>query len=127
MQLQGLVRIVLLVRDIDASLRFYRDDLGLRPRRPPAGGWVELDSGACRLCLHGPWEGMPYDPADFGRSPDELLLGVDDLDAAVAALGARGHRPLSVHEPGPGLRVAEYADPDGRRVALEERREETPG
>jgi len=120
--LRGVVRVVLLVRDFDASLRFYRDALGLAPVRPPAGGWAEFDTGECRLSLRGPWKGMPFDRADFGRGADEVLLGTDDLDASVAALRARGLEPVSVHAPGPGVRVAEYRDPDGRRVGLEERR-----
>ena len=113
-------RVVLLVKDLEASVSFYRDTLGLSVRTK-GSEWAEFSSGEARLCLRGPWDGMVYRIEDFGRSPDELLFLVDDLDETVRALTAKGVAVRRPHTPGPGLRVAELADPDGRRVALEER------
>ena len=113
-------RIVLLVRDFERAVEFYRDTLGLTAQAVHPG-WAIFETGEALLCLRGPWEGMEYAPEDFGRSPDELLFRVDDLAAAVAALERKGVRVGTPHEPGPGIRVAELQDPDGRRVALEER------
>ena len=115
-----LCRMVLLVRDFDRAVEFYRDTLGLTAQAVHPG-WAVFETGEALLCLRGPWEGMEYAPEDFGRSPDELLFRVDARAAAVAALERKGVRVGPPHEPGPGIRVAELQDPDGRRVALEER------
>ena len=115
-----LCRMVLLVRDFDRAVEFYRDTLGLAPQAVHPG-WAVFATGEALLCLRGPWEGMAYAPEDFGRSPDELLFRVDDLAATVAALEQKGVRVGAPHEPGPGIRVAELQDPDGRRIALEQR------
>lgn len=121
MLLGKLGRIVLLVRDFDASLRFYRDTLELQVVGPVRENWVVLDGGSIMLCLHGPWQGMSYRVEDFGRSPDELLFAVDDVAAVRAELIARGVAVSEPHRPGPGLVVAEFADPDGRRIGIESR------
>jgi hypothetical protein len=65
---------------------------------------------------------MPFDARAFGSSPDELLFLVADVERARDALAARGVDVQPIHAPGPGLRVAEFRDPDGRRIAIEERR-----
>ena len=115
-----LCRMVLLVGDFDRAVQFYRDTLGLAPQTVHPG-WAVFATGEALLCLRGPWDGMAYSPEDFGRSPDELLFRVDDLAATVAALEQKGVRVGAPHEPGPGIRVAEMQDPDGRRIALEQR------
>ena len=114
-------RIVLLVRDFEASVRFYRDILGLAVRVHSPAGWAEFDAGDVLLCLRGPWAGMPYRDADFGKSPDEILFCVSNLKAAIADLESRGVELAPPHEPAQGLWVAEFGDPDGRRIALESR------
>lgn len=116
-----LSRIVLLARDFDVSLRFYRDTLQLPLAEAPRPNWAVFDVGGMRLCLHGPWEGMPFDAADFGRAPDELLFHVKDVDEASRWLRSRGVDVQQPHQPAPGLWVAEFRDPDGRRVAIESR------
>jgi len=114
----GLCRVVLLVRDFDRSVAFYRDILGLEVETTHPG-WAVFRTGDAALCLRGPWEGIAFRPEDFGRSPDELLFRVEDVDAASRELRARGVDAQPPHEPGPGIRVAEFRDPDGRRVAVE--------
>lgn len=115
-----LTRIVLLVRDLNVSVAFYRDVLGLEPAEPPRENWAVFQTGGgVMICLHGPWKDMPFDIGDFGRSPDELLFRVDDVDRVCRELTARGVAVAEPHEPGPGIRVAEFRDPDGRRLAIE--------
>jgi catechol 2,3-dioxygenase-like lactoylglutathione lyase family enzyme len=117
----SLTRVVLLVRDFEASVRFYRDVLGLELAGPPRENWAAFQAGAAgaMICLHGPWQGMQFDIDDFGRSPDELLFRVDDVDRVRSELLSRGVDISEPHEPGPGIRVAEFRDPDGRRLAIE--------
>lgn len=123
MSLEGahLGRIVLLVRDFQQSLAFYRDKLGLRLVGEVRDNWAVFEAGEVALCLHGPWPGMPFEQEDFGRSPDELLFVVGSVRAVREALIARGIEVAEPHAPATGLVVAEFADPDGRRLAIEGR------
>ena len=120
LKLGALTRVVLLVRDFARSVQFYECILGLakvEERRE----WAVFQTGDVLLCLRGPWEDMPFDIRRCGQSPDELLFLVEDAEAARHALEARGVDVQPIHQPGPGLRVAEFRDPDGRRIAIEQR------
>lgn len=112
-------RLVLLVKDFRKSLHFYRDLLNLTPSYPPSENWVEFKIGDLLLCLHGPWDGMPYNLNDFARSPDELLFRVDDIQKATDFLTAAGIEVSEPHNPSPEIVVVEIADPDGRRIGIE--------
>ena len=120
LNLGALMRVVLVVRDFTRSVHFYERVLGLA-KVEERRGWAVFRTGDILLCLRGPWTGMPFDLHGVGQSPDELLFLVADADTARRALEARGIEVQAVHEPGPGLRVAEFRDPDGRRIAIEER------
>jgi glyoxylase I family protein len=100
------------VRDVDAALGFYVDVLGLRPRadRPDFGfdgAW--LDAGAQQVHLI---EGDA--PPGLGQ---HFALLVDDLDAAVAELRARG---VEVSDPAPvgSSHQAFLSDASGNLVEL---------
>lgn len=59
------------------------------------------------------------------RGIEHLGLAVDDLDAALADLRAKGAEILSGPDsPRPGVRIAFLAGPDSTRVELVERRSE---
>lgn len=47
-----------------------------------------------------------------------VLLFVDDLEARVAAIAARGLEPVSREEYPNGVRKVNYLDPDGNQVGL---------
>ena len=102
------------VRDVAEAERFYVEQLGLvrRSDRPDfgfAGAW--LDAGAQQVHLI---EGEP--PAPVGQ---HFALQVDDLNAAVAELRARG---VHVSDPSPvGTgRQAFLSDPAGNGIELHE-------
>lgn len=120
LRLGALTRIVLIVRDFTRSVDFYEHILGLvkAEERP---GWAVFQTGDVLLCLRGPWMSMPFDVDTCGQSPDELLFLVTNVESARRSLEERGLAVQAIHEPGSGLRVAEFRDPDGRRLALEER------
>lgn len=123
--LVGVGQLHISVGDLDASVRWYRDVLGLPllftvPGRPMAF----LDAGNVRLYL-----GVPED--ERFRSRPVVYYRVDDAHASFAAVTGRGahvvSEPSVVHRTdGSQLWVAFVADPDGTPVALMEERPGSP-
>jgi len=117
--------VVLVVADVDRSLRFYVDVLGLSLGHR-SGAYAQLDTGMTRLALyerdamadvlgkalHAP----PVDAPGF-----ELGFKVDDCDAAYAELVAAGVEPAAAPTDRPwGQRTSYVRDPDGNLVELAE-------
>ncbi len=94
----------LAVADLDASLAFYRDRLGLPVELlDEANGFALLHTGG-RLALK---RGTPGGGAT-------VHLEVADLDAELARLG----EPAAVKTSDEGYRRAKLTDPDGYAVVL---------
>jgi catechol 2,3-dioxygenase-like lactoylglutathione lyase family enzyme len=102
------------VSDVERSLRFYVDVLGMTPLDRPAfdfpGAWLAV--GPSRQ-LHLIQADVPPD------NGQHVALAVDDLDEAVDVLRAAG---VEVRGPRPvgdsGVRQAFLADPDGNRLEI---------
>lgn len=114
MALGPLGQIHVSVTDVERSVAFYRDVLGLRhlftvPGQPMAF----FASGDVRLYL-----GVPEN--DSFRSRCVLYFHVDDLDAEVARLGDLVRdAPHVVHRDGSTeLWMAGLVDPDGHHILL---------
>lgn len=117
---------MLRVGDLERSLAFYCDVLGmrlLRRKEYPAGrftlafvGYGPEDANTVIELTHN-WDTDRY---DLGTGFGHVALGVDDVYAACDALRARGAR--IVREPGPmkhgGTEIAFIEDPDGYRIEL---------
>ena len=113
------------VSDMARARDFYEATLGLAPQG------VQREGSRAYRCGDGTSLYVYAAPAHAGRSTATVARwDVDDLDAAVAALAARGVRferygePVStdergIHDSGYG-RVAWFTDPDGNTFALEE-------
>ena len=114
-------RIVFIVGDFSASLAFYRDILGLELQGSVEKEWACFDSGNTLLCLCGFNPAMPYEPHSIGKSPDQHLFLVEDIDAAREELIRRGVDVKPVQQMSSSVRIAEFRDPDGRYLGLEER------
>lgn len=115
------------VRDLDRSLRFYTEGLGLRagPKgRMAAGGiWQELhdpDSGAVLELNYYPGEPQYRE----GDELDHLGFRVVDLDASIQRLTALGARVRIRPFLDAGARLAFLSDPDGVWIELYEQRAE---
>ena len=106
--------VILYVSDLDTSVAFYRDVVGLEHRFTDAG-YAEFNTGATRFALYerrrAEWlTGHPVVPGPAG----EVVLLVEDVDAVADALRARGVPLLAEPADRPwGHRTVHVADPDG--------------
>ena len=125
--LRGLDHVVLRVRDLEASLRFYRGVLGCPvERRSDAIGLIQLRAGSGLIDL------VPLDsplgkaggkgPSDQGRNVDHFALALDEFDepALRTHLTAHGIAPGKIEQRygaggmGPSMYIRD--PPDGYRT-----------
>ncbi len=116
------------VADLEASLAFYRDTLGLEvvmriePDDEDAQGGIAAGLRIAGLLVPGGtmlelMEGMP----GSAKSSYTLALGVDDVRAAAAELESAGVAiAMPPSEVMPGVTMMFVPDPDGRNVELVE-------
>jgi len=112
MQPRAIHHVSINVSDPEVALRFYVDVLGLTPRtdRPDFGfGGAWLDAGGQQVHLI-----QGEAPANIGQ---HFALAVDDLDAVITELRARGVEVSDAMAVGPG-RQAFTHDPAGNMVEL---------
>lgn len=120
---------MLRVKDLDASLRFYTEQLGMRLLRRqdyPAGrftlAFVGYGDEADHSVLELTWNWDRHDYA-LGDAFGHLAIGVDDIRASCERLRAQGVR--ITREPGPmqhgSTVIAFVEDPNGYRIELIER------
>ena len=112
------------VSDVDAAKAFYTEQVGfgldhdVRPREGMRVVQMTPQGSACSVVIG---EGMPLGEPGSSRGPQ---LVVEDIDAARAALAARGVPISDVQQLGPegapGSRFAFFADPDGNGWSLHE-------
>lgn len=84
----------IVVRDLERSLRFYRDILGLQPLRRPdfpvRGAWLSCGDRQVHLVVH---DGQTFRDSDNVDNNDgHFALNTDDFDALVDLLAANGFR-----------------------------------
>lgn len=101
---------VIPVTDLVVARRWYADLFGRSEDNHPMPSLVEWQ------VVSGAWVQVFVDPDRAGASA--LNLAVDDLDADIAELEARGLRPGAVVEANKGVRLSALTDPDGNTVTL---------
>ncbi len=103
------------VRDMEASLAFYRDSLGLTPSGLASDAWTEFDiSGTAFGIGTFPQLGTP------GHA-GALALEIDDLAAMRARLLATGIEATEPYET-PICWISQLRDPDGNTITLHQRK-----
>jgi catechol 2,3-dioxygenase-like lactoylglutathione lyase family enzyme len=110
----GIGNIILAVRDMDRSLAFYRDALGLAVRMS-GPEFAFLQAGGVTLCLRHD----PRTEAVGAQVPVEIVFDVPDIHAAYQAIAARGVafrvEPRVVTG---SLWAADFRDPDGHVLSI---------
>ncbi|MGI8913216.1 MAG: VOC family protein [Chloroflexota bacterium] len=108
---QALDYITLFVTDLDASLQFYRDALGLSVLEV-SPSFVLLSVGNCRLGLHAT-------ERQRDNAGVNLHFRVDDVDLASTELVRRGGQCEQPPRNRPwGIRAADFRDPAGYAIEL---------
>jgi predicted enzyme related to lactoylglutathione lyase len=107
-----------MVKDAARAIGFYRDVLGLEPvlvYPDGRGAEYELPDGTTFGLWGGGGRVMPFQPSNG------ILFAVDDLEAAVAALKARGI-PVIMERETPVCFMAMINDTEGNMVTLHKRK-----
>lgn len=98
------------VSDIDAGGGWYSSLFGRAPDNNPMPGLLEWQ------VRPGGWVQVFTDPERAGSGL--LNFAVDDLEAAVAEIGARGVEAEPIVDAAKGVRLATLTDPDGNLLRL---------
>ena len=116
------VHVRYLVDDVQAAIDFYTTHLGFVPNTVFAPAFADVLRGNLRLLLSGPASSAGR-PMPDGRTPqpggwNRIHLLVEDIDAEVARLRARGVVFRSEVVTGPGGKQIVLDDPAGNPVEL---------
>lgn len=110
---------MIMVSDMDRSVRFYRDTLGLKLRFQ-SPDWTEFDMGSTTLALHGGAKPAPAPSREHFAGTASIGFNVDNLDKTCEELKAKGARMVMppTEREGEGIRLAVFTDPDGLPVSF---------
>jgi len=106
--------VMLGVRDVNRSVAFYRDKLGIKIKQQ-FEGFAFLDTGTVSLILS---EALAKNSPNIAGA-SEVIFTVDDVRSGTEALKAKGvefaHEPHHVNGP---MWAANFRDPDGHLLTL---------
>ncbi|AWN49493.1 glyoxalase [Methylobacterium terrae] len=112
-------------RDAVAAARFYGEVLGARETAREGGerpSRIVLDLGGMTMFIEQAPDGIAPAAVPPHRGIEHIGLGVEDIEAAVADLAARGIPLVSgITDVRPGLRIAFFEGPDGVRIEILQR------
>lgn len=105
--------VILLVSDMNNSLKFYRDILGL-PIKNQSQEWTEFFSSSTVLAIH------PAKAKNRLRTEANMLVGfmVNDLDSTVKELNEKKVKFFKKPKEEPFGKHAIIEDPDGHLISI---------
>ncbi len=119
-RLDGLLEVILHVKDMNTEVSFYRDKLGLKVSFPEnktdftGEDWVTFETGSCIFVLHSGGR------VRLSETPSHrIVFRVKDIHAARSELVTRGLLLSEVRSPAPHVWVVDGRDPEGNVFALE--------
>ena len=125
MKLKQIDHIILMVEDMERSLTFYRDILGL-PVKFTSDSWTEIDTGHTTLALHSGGKIKPSFPTN---EPHKTVAGtasisfnVENIDKVYNYLSQNGvnFSFAPTLRPNEGIKLAVAVDPDGFEICFAE-------
>jgi len=124
-RITGVGGIFFKAKDPKALAAWYRDVLGL-PLESWGGAKLSYDTP-----LHPPaliWSTFPASTGYFGPSTADFMINyaVDDMDAFLARLKAKGVEALKRDNDDPSGRFAWILDPEGNKIELWEPKRKAP-
>ena len=105
--------VTLMVKDIERSVRFYANDLGLKLKARYGDQFAQLEAPGTIIALH-PASGEERQPKSESMS---IGFAVDSLDGAMAELSSKGIVFSRVTDDAQ-VRLAFFKDPDGHPLYL---------
>jgi predicted enzyme related to lactoylglutathione lyase len=107
------------VTDMDRSIRFYTETLGL-PMAGPRGEVTMIRAGEITIALNRP---LARSAPQALAGAVEVIFSVESVSSMETQLASRGCAFIaSSHEVTPGLWAATFTDPDGHKLTLLGRR-----
>lgn len=117
-------RVIIFVADVQKCAAFYRDAFGFAalPSDEDPTGWIELETGGCRLAFHkSRGSGSATNARTRGRmNPHKIVFFARDVAAARSALVARGAKMGKLYKSG-SLSLCDGADPEGHVFQISNR------
>ena len=112
---------IVFVSDMDSSVAFYRDVLGL-PLKFETPEWTEFSTAGATLALHKAKGARPIEAGQESPVPGQCRPGilVDDLDVFHSQVIERGATCVQAPKEVFGVRIAQYLDPDGLALSVSE-------
>jgi len=113
---------MVVVSDMQRSVEFYRDTLGI-PLKFQSPDWTEFLTGTTTLALHGGGVKSAVPPAgDPTKQAGSCSIGfnVEDVDKTYEELKAKGINFVMppMQREGEGIKLAVCVDPDGLPIAF---------
>lgn len=115
--------IILYVNDLEATVHFYKDMLGL-PIKMQQGSYVEFNTGATTLSINTRQSikediGLSVPEASAATQTFEVGFVVEEVESTIEQLRAQGVKIIKEPMIKPwGQTVAYIADPDGHYIEI---------
>jgi len=113
---------IIFVSDMQRSIAFYRDVLGL-PLRFESPHWTEFATEGATIALHqSEAAGTREDPLEVPSGRCRPGISVPDLDAFHKRMESLSVTCVQAPKEVFGARIAQYVDPDGLGVSVSQER-----